>query len=162
MQLERTMNFITYGLLEFLKSHNNNFNAEDGIIISADENRMIKVAKKLVLSDNRSGELYKRYTPEEFTTGMCQSIDVMATYDLETLLNPQQPIYVNIPDLDMELTFRMLDDDMIVTNLSDHFYDEIEELDVLEDYIDYLNNSEGLLHAVYEGRNKYFNSGRRK
>ena len=156
------MNFNTYGLLELLKSHNNDFKAEDGIVISADGNKLIKVAKAFTLPDNRAGELYKRYTPEEFTTGMCQSIDVMATYDLETLLNPQRPIYVNIPDLEMELTFRMLDDVMIVTNLSDHFYDEIEELDAIEDYVDYLNNREGLLHAVYECRNKYLNSGRRK
>ncbi len=156
------MNFNTYGLLELLKSHDNGFNAEDGIIISADENKLIKVAKAFTMRDNRSGELYKLYTLEEFTTGMCQSIDVMATYDLDTLLNPQRPIYVNIPDLEMELTFRLLDDVMIITNLSDHFYDEIEELGVLEDYIDYLNNREGLLHAVYECRSKYFNSGRRK
>ena len=156
------MNFNTYGLLELLKSHNNDFRAEEGIIISADENKMIKVAKAFTLPDNRSGELYKRYAPEEFTTGMCQSIDIMATYDLDTLLNPQRPIYVNILDMDMELTFRMLDDVMIVTNLSDHFYDEIEELDVLEDYIDYLKKRENLLLAVCECRNKYFNSARRK
>lgn len=156
------MDFNTYGLFELLKSHDNDFKAEDGIVISADENKLIKVAKEFALSGKRGGELYKLYPPEEFTSGMCQSIDVMATYDLETLLNPQRSIYVNIQDLDMELTFRMLDNKMIVTNLSDHFYDEIEELDVLEDYIEYLNNREGLLHAVYECRNKYLNSGRKR
>lgn len=57
------MNFITYGLLEFIKSHDNNFKAEDEIIISADENKLIKVAKPLTLAGNRRGELYKLYTP---------------------------------------------------------------------------------------------------
>jgi|GEM_PF-2717261 len=155
------MNFTTYGLFEFLKSHNNAFKAEDGIIISF-QNEMIKIARVFKVADNRSCELYKLLDAEDFAAGVSQSIDVMTTYDLETLLNPQQPIYVDIPDLDMELTFRMLDQDMIVTCLSDYFYDEIEELNALEDYVGYLNSREGLLQALYDCRNKYFNAGRRR
>lgn len=151
------MNLHCFGLFEFLKLHNNTFKAQDDIVISAIDGREIKVGRVLNQQTRLDNEIFRLYKAEDFTR-LAEDTSQLARYDLFALLHGEMPVYISIPELEMELTFRTVDDDTFIYSLADHFYDEVTALENLDDYKDYMKKRSGLLYAVYECRNKYCNA----
>ncbi|WP_316788796.1 hypothetical protein [Pedobacter frigoris] len=154
-----------YKVIQFLQVEKE-FKTKDGIVLSATENNMVRASKILKLAGNRTCELYKVYNAEDYKGNVALSRSELEQYEVDDLFTRHYPIYINILDLDMELTFQLRlyesDDDenfeMVIHSLQDHFYDECKELESEKDYVDYLNSREGLLYAVHECRNKFSNA----
>lgn len=154
------MDFYELGLFEFLKSHGNAFEAADGIVISETDG-LIRAGKRLMPDNGYECRIFRLFTAKEFAGELSGDDDIKA-YNEEILLSSDEPVYVEIAELEMELTFEPdKDKDMMkVYSLSDHFYDETELMTEFAEFEEYLKSRRGLLYAVYECRNKYLNGAR--
>lgn len=149
------MDLHCFGLLEFLKRHNNAFKAQDGIVISSLADKTIIVANRVLNEQwGHENEIFRQYDIDDFKD-FAKDTPQLEEYNLMDLLHGEAPVYVYIDAFEMELIFETIDDDTFVYSPADHFYDKTTAFEELQDYIDYLQRNAALLQAVFECRSIY-------